>query len=198
MAVGAGDVVRADAKFFYGSITSVQNVFHLRNEGASVDEADAVDDMVQLLEALYALIGAILSTLLVLQEIRVINVTDGTDVGTGLFVDDTPGTVVNPAGAPQNCFGLVLDTARLASKGRKFFGPAHATNFGSTGIIGAGALLALADVGDYMIVAQAATNRTWRFGLQSTLAGVGFQPFLSYGISPTVVTQRRRRVGVGI
>lgn len=197
MTVQNTDVLRADARFLFNSATAVQNVFHLRNDGAAIAEADALDDIVELLEALYVLIGGILKTLQVLQDVRVINITQDTDVGLGTFVDTTPGTVTTEA-VPQNAFGLILDTPRLASKGRKFFGPVTDLNYNEGGIIGAGALAAMGNVGDYMIVQQVATNNAWRFGVQSTLAGVGFLPFVGYGISPTVVTQRRRRIGVGI
>lgn len=196
MAVSPGDVIRCDVRGSFNAVTAVQNTWFLRNDGASVDEADTIDDVIELLEGLYTLIGAILNVLWVINNVRVINVTDESDVGIGTFVDTTPGTLSATA-APQNSFGLILDTTRLASKGRKFFGPAAANNFTQGGIVGATALAALADVGDEVIVAQVATNSTWRYGVMSTLDGVGFLPFVGYGISPTIVTQRRRRIGVG-
>lgn len=198
MAVGAGDVVRVDVRGIFGGVTAIQNTFHLRNDGAATDEADVVDDMVEILEAAYALVSLLLKTLLVINDIRVINVTDNSDVGTGLFVDTTPGTDSGGQTVPQNAAGLILDTQRLASKGRKFIGPLATSQYSNTGLLVAAAVLDLADLGDYMVVARVATNSTWRFGIQSTLVGVGFLPFVSYGVSPTVVTQRRRRIGVGI
>jgi hypothetical protein len=197
MAVGAGDIVRADVRGIFNGVTAVQNSFHLRNDGTSVDEADAVDDIVELLEALYTLLSAFLNTLWVIQNIRVINESDNSDVGIGTFVDTTPGNDSQEA-VPQNAYGLILDTQRLASKGRKFFGPASGLGWTTGGLLNVDSVADLADMGDYMIVAQVATNSTWRFGILSTLDGVGFLPFIGYGISPTIVTQRRRRIGVGI
>lgn len=195
MAVGAGDVVRADVRGRWNAQSAVQNTFHLQNTGSNVDEADAVDDLVAVLEALYALIGGLLSTLYVIQDVRIINVSDDTDVGIGLFVDDTPGTGGGNS-VPQNAYGLSLDTARLNVRGRKFFGPVVENGFSQSGVLVGSAITALADVGDYMITPQAEVNSTWRFGVMASSDGA-FLPFLSYGISPTVVTQRRRRLGVG-
>lgn len=195
MAVGGGDVVRVDVRGLFDDVTTVQNTFHLQNTGTSIDEADAVDDLVEILEALYVLLAASLHTLLVIRDIRAINVTDDTDVGIGVFVDDTPGTGTGDV-VPQNAYGLSLDTARLNVRGRKFFGPVIPGRIDQNGVLGAAAILELADIGDDMIASQAATNTTWRFGVIAS-SDSAFLPFLNYGISPTVVTQRRRRVGVG-
>jgi len=195
MAVGAGDIVRVDVRGIWNATSAVQNTFHLQNAGSNIDEADAVDDLVAVLEALYALIGSILHTLLVIQDIRVINVSDDTDVGIGLFVDDTPGTAGGNS-VLQNAYGLSLDTARLNVRGRKFFGPVVQSQISQSGVIGSAAILGLADVGDYMTAPRAATNTTWRFGVIASSDST-FLPFLNYSISPTVVTQRRRRLGVG-
>jgi len=195
MAVGGGDVARVDVRGLYNNATTVQNTFHLQNTGTSVDEADAVDDLVEILEALYVLLATSLQVLLVIRDIRAINVTDDTDIGIGLFVDDTPGTGTGDV-VPQNAYGISFDTARLNVRGRKFFGPVIPGRIDPNGVIGSAAILELADVGDYMIASRSATNTTWRFGVIASSDGA-FLPFLNYGISPTVVTQRRRRVGVG-
>lgn len=198
MAVGTSDVARVDIKGLWNGVTAVQNVWYLRNDGTSVDEADAIDDFVEVLEAIYQLLNNVLNILWVIQQVRAINITDSSDIGTGFFVDVTPGTLTGAQVAPQTAAGLILDTQRLASKGRKFFGPLQPSNFGNSGLLTAGTVTALANVGDECIIPQVATNSTWRLGIMSTLVGVGFLPFVGYGVSPSAVTQRRRRVGVGI
>jgi len=197
MAVGSGDVCRASVQGLFGSVTRIDNVWHIRNDGGSVAEADALDDIVSVLEALYALIGAILQTAWVIQNIRVINVTDDTDVGDGQFVDNTPGTSGLATFPPQNAYGMAFSTARLRVRGRKFFGPALEGMAVDTGVLHATAISALADVGDFVTTLQVEANSNWRLGVIASSDGV-FLPFLSYSISPTIVTQRRRRVGVGI
>lgn len=196
MAVAAADVVRADVRMNFSSNQRIQNTFHLRNDGASQAEADVVDDMVEILEALYVILAAILNIVLVVQDIRIINVSAGTDVGTGLFVDTTPGTVTTVS-VPQNSVSLNLSTARLNVVGRKFFGPIGSAQFSQNGIIGAGTLTALGNAGDDMIALQVATNSNWRFGVIASFDSV-FLPFQSFSVTPTITTQRRRRIGVGI
>lgn len=195
MSVGAGDVVRADVRGTWNATSAVQNTFHLQNTATAVDEADAIDDLVSILEALYVLLSNYLNILYVIDDIRAINETQSTDVGVGLFVDPTPGTQSSSA-VLQNAWGLSLDTARLNVRGRKFFGPATPNGYAQSGVLVANAILAMADVGDYMIAPRPATNSTWRFGVIASSDGA-FLPFTNYGISPTVVTQRRRRLGVG-
>ena len=196
MAVASGDIVRVDVRATFDGTQRIQNTFHLRNDGASTAEADVITDMVETLEALYTLLSAVLHVLMVVNDIRIVNVTQSSDVGTGLFVDTTPGTITGNV-APQNAFSLNLTTARLNSLGRKFFGPITSTQFTQNGVINAAPLVALANVGSDMIALQVQTNSNWRYGIIASFDGV-FLPFDSFSVTPTVTTQRRRRIGVGI
>lgn len=197
MAVGSGHIVRATADFVYDNSSRVQNVFYLRNTGTSIAEADALDDLVSIIEALYQLLGGILMAVQVLQNLRVVNVTTDTDVGNGTFVDSTPG-VEGGVGEPQQvAYGLTLYTARLRVRGRKFFGIVPNNEILGSGILTTNALTALADVGDYMSAPQTGPNNTWEFGVEAGSDGA-WLAFSTYSISPTAVTQRRRRRGIGI
>lgn len=196
MAVVPSDVLRVTVEGIGASGQDLQNVFHLRNEGGTVSDAFAIDDMVEVLEALYTLLAAVLSTLLVIRDIRALNVTQSTDVGLGLFVDDTPGTNVTDVMPPQNSMGITLSTVRLGVRGRKFFGLVADDQANNEGVVSAAALLDMADVGDHMTALQVATNTSWAYGVNASFDGV-WLPFVGYVIPLTVVTQRRRRRGVG-
>lgn len=197
MSVTTNDVVRVTVHGNFNSLIAIQNVWYLRNDGGLLADEEALEDFVEILEALYTLLAAILSTLLVIERIRAINLTQDTDVGQDLFVDDTPGTDSGTSGAPQVCYGINFATERLGSFGRKFFGPALEANLGTTGVLDAEALGDLADVGDFATSVQVATHSTWSIGILSTVT-LGFLPFTSYSITPTGTTQRRRRLNVGI
>lgn len=197
MTVGSGDVVRVSVEGQYNNVIEVVNVFHLRKVGGGeIDEADVIDDMVEILETLYQLLQNILSVLWVVQRVRVTNQSDDTDVGSGLFVDSTPGAVSTAIGVPQVAAGLTLTTSRLRHRGRKFFGPIPEALADPSGILTAASILTLADVGDLMTTQQSAVNGVWEFGIIANDTGL-FLPFQSYSISTTAVTQRRRRLGVG-
>lgn len=196
MTVGFEDVVKVTVEGLGASGQDVQNVFHLQNTGSAITDADTIDDMVEVLESLYTLLAAVLSIVLIIRDIRVLNVTDAVDVGLGLFVDDTPGTNVLDVMPPQCSMGITLSTDRLKVRGRKFFGPTCDDQANNEGVVSAAALLDLADVGDHMTVEQVAVNSTWRYGVLASFDAV-WLPFTGYVIPTTVVTQRRRRRGVG-
>lgn len=196
MAVGTNKVARVTVEGLYQSAISIQNVYHLRNDGTSVDEADALEDFVEVLEALYDIIEDIISAVLVIQRIRAINLTDGTDIGIDAFVDSTPGAGAGNTAPPQVAYGLNLSTNRLGAFGRKFFGPVEEGAVANDGVLTAGTISDLGDAGDYLVTPQVATHSTWRAGIVSTVDEV-FLPFTSWSVSVTAVTQRRRRLGVG-
>jgi len=197
MAVVGGARVRATVTAVFDSASTMQNVFQLRNVGTDVSDAEAIDDVVEVLEALYQLLAAVLSTLYVVRDVRVVNDSSGSDVGLGLFTDTTPGTSVNATEVPQAACGVILTTTELGVTGRKYFGAIDSGNINSLGLIDATLLADLADVADYMTSVQVATNTTWEFGVNS-VAALTWLPFESYVIPLYAWTQRRRRVGVGI
>jgi hypothetical protein len=197
MAIGVGDIVRADVVALYNNVITVENTFQLRNVGSEVDELDGLDDIVDILEAIYQLMSSILSTLYVVQRIRVINLTDDSDVGIGTFTDSTPGIVSSGINPPQCCYGLNLTTVNLGNRGRKFFGPTSEGTVDNDGVINSTAITALGNVGSLMATTQVKTNSSWECGIKGTVDGI-WRKFTGWGISTSATTQRRRRIGVGI
>jgi hypothetical protein len=197
MAVGVGDILRADVVALYDSVITIENSYQFRNVGSEVDELDALEDIVAILEGIYQALAAILSTLYVVQRIRVINVTDDSDVGIGTFTDSTPGTNSSTFVPPQCCYGLNLTTVKLGNRGRKFFGPVAEGKVDNNGVLTSDAITALGDVGDILATTQVKTNSSWEAGIKGTVDGV-WRKFTGWGVTTSAVTQRRRRIGVGI
>jgi len=197
MTVGLSDIARVTVVGSNNGLAGVQNVYQLRNVGSDVSEADALDDIVDVLEALYALLTDVLSVLYVISEIRAINQTDNSDIGAGVFADTTPGVDAGNRHPPQMAYVMSFLTGNLSSRGRKYFGPAMTGDADTQGLLSAGTLLDLADVGDYMTAQQVATNTTWEFGVFSSVGNV-WRPFTGYSISLRLGVQRRRKIGVGI
>lgn len=196
MTVDVNDVVLAVVEGEGVDGQDVQNAYHIRNVNVAVTDAVAITDLISLLEALMTLLAAVISTLYVVRSIKVINVTQQSDVGTGLFVDDTPGTNTALAMPPQCAVGLTLTTQRLSVRGRKFYGIVGSNQATNDGVLGAPAILDLADVGDLMVVNQVEAGTTWQFGVIASL-DAAWLPFLSYAVTTSVITQKRRRRGVG-
>lgn len=197
MTVLSLDVIRATVEMEFESLGAIQNVFHLQNVSGDKSELNVIDDTVEVLEALYLLIATVIAVLQVVNGIRIINVTQLTDVGYGSFVDNTPFTGVSTAAALQSCVGLNLSTVRPVVGGRKYFGACGDGVNSGGGILNAGILTALGLAGEFMTENQVATYSTWRFGVIASLDGV-FVPFVGYSMPLMMTVQRRRRTGVGI
>lgn len=197
MTVESGDVLRCTQEMHYDTFGAIQNVYHLQNIGSTVTNVQALADVIEVLEALAAFIATAIAVLQVVDGVRVINATQHTDVGFGLFVDTTPFTGSGEVEATQLALGLNLYTERLGVIGRKYFGAVVTGGLLDGGLLNSGPLLSLADVGDEMTELQAATNSDWRFGVIASFDSE-FLEFESYSIPTMAIVQRRRRLGVGI
>lgn len=197
MTVQLGDVIVATARGTNNGLAAVQNTFQVRNTGSAAAEADVLDDVISFLEAVYTAIGAILTTLYTINDIRVINFTQNSDIGIGTFTDTTPGTDAGNRHPPQLAYVLTLKTANLSVRGRKFFGPAMTGDADTNGLLGGATLLALADAGDVMTAPFVGATTTLEPGVMGSNPAL-WRPFTTYAVSLRLGVQRRRKIGVGI
>lgn len=197
MTVDNGDVLRATLEMNYENQGAIQNVFHVQNRGVAISESLALSDVIELLETIAATLATIIAVLQVVDGVRVVNVTKGTDVGFGTFSDATPFTGSGQVLPKQVALGVNLHTGVLNVRGRKYFGAGVVGAADSGGAVSPTALVVLANAGLDMVGLKTATNSTWRFGVIETATGL-FQRFESVSVPTESVTQRRRRAGVGI
>lgn len=197
MTVAGGDVLRCTVEMHYETFGAIQNVYHLRNDGAQVSDTQAIADIIEALETLMVIITGICAVLQVVDGVRIINATTLSDVGFGTFVDDTPFTGTGLIFPTQVAAGLNLTTSRLNVVGRKYFGAVATGVLENGGIIASASLAVLALAGDEMTALFEAVNSDWRYGVIATLDSV-FLPFQSYSMPTMAIIQRRRRLGVGI
>lgn len=196
MALATGDIVRADVIADYNAGSDIVNTYHFRLTTGGMAESAAVDRIIEIMESIYAVIGAILPLLYTIRNIRIVNVTQGTDVGNGNIADTTPGAVTGDTQGLQCAFGVSLGTSRLRVRGRKFLGPVCESQVADEGLVTSGPLLDLVDYAAILTAPIVVTGSTWQAGVIAT-SDSAWLPFISATISPTVVTQRRRRLGVG-
>lgn len=196
MSVAQDEIARVVADFRHDDRADVQNIWHMKLTTASLSDADALDDILELLEALYALLTTAIHALTIFNRIRAINASQNSDIGIAVPADTTPFAGSGDAAPLQTAYGLTMQTAKINIRGRKFFGCPTEAHLSSGGIVQGPAITSLGNVGDYVTSSQAATNGTWQFGVKSSLDGL-FYPFVGYAISTTAITQRSRRIGVG-
>jgi hypothetical protein len=196
MAVASGDIMRVTVDANNGGST-VQQVYQMRlAAGGPLAEADVLDEIIAILETLHGLIAALLSTAYTIRSIKVVNTTQDLDVGVGVPTDTTPGTNVNNRYPPQVAFGVTFYTGVIGSRGRKFYGPVPNDVANTLGQIQAIAATPIADLITLMTADVSAVLGTYEFGIVTNTQG--WKQFTAGLMSATAVTQRRRRLGVGV
>jgi len=197
MAVNQNDVIRADAIMELPTGTQLMNVFQVQYTGvASLDEAVVFDDIAEILERVFSILAALLNLAHTFERIRMVNLTQNSDVGDGGWPTLTAGTSVGSRMPQQVAAAITYRTADLGVVGRKFFGPMTESEYDINGAFTAGTITALTGAAAQMIVDQLVGLRPYRFGVIRTFDGV-FLPFESASLSTYAGTQRRRRVNVG-
>lgn len=199
MTVALSDVLRCTQEMNQPGIGAIQNVYHLRNDGVGVSDAQALSDVIEVLEALALLIAGMINLLLIVDGVRALNVTPvpPTDVGFGTFVDSTPFTGAGQVMPTQVALGVNLHTERLSVSGRKYWGVPVVGDYINGGGVSAGALALLATAASSMLLPIVATNSTWRHGVVAT-SDKAFLSFNAFSLPTMAIIQRRRRATVGI
>lgn len=179
-------------------VDDVQNVYTIQfgSSGAEL-EADVLDDLVAIFEALYTILAPIISVLTAFQGIRAVNRSGGTDIGSADFPTLTAGGASGQSSPNQVAYGVTFGTAALNRVGRKFIGVPSEGLVDGQGVIIGTALSALGNYAAEMLSLQeGGGDRTYLFGITDS-EGANFRVFENATITPNVVTQRRRRAGVG-
>lgn len=197
MTVNTNDVLSLVAQGIVNGGHRADTTYKLQLQSGALDDADVLDDVAGIMLQVHNILEALLSVLLVINQIRVINLTQDVDLGSTVLSDTTPGEGAGLLAPHQIACGLVLTTARIGSVGKKFWPGFLSTAFENDGGLAATVEADLVDVGDYMTDLVVDANGSYRFGIVSTLDGV-FLPFTGYVVPSTPWVQRRRRPGVGI
>ena len=196
MAIPIGTILRCSVEGDWNNVSEIVNVYHIIKAAGSTDEADVLDDIIEILEALYVILGSALSTLYTINQVRVTRPLESLDVGTAFFVDDTPGTNGSETLPLQTALGATFFTQDLGVRGRKFWGPISEPVTGGGGQLTGTFPTVLADAIAFTIQHHSVTNGEYGIGVVRS-ADNAFLDFTSGVGSPTAVTQRRRRIGVG-
>lgn len=197
MTVQNNDVLRVDIGQTLPATNNMLNVYHMRLQaGGPVAEADVLTDLAVILQALANLIKVIQSTQLVYDIIKIINKTQSNEVGVLTTLLGQTGSLGADAEPAQIAYGITLSTTRLASVGRKFVPGTEESGNVNGGLLIAARIVSLGLIVTHLTAQQVNAGRTYEYGIDSVPA-LAFLPFQTGSITPTMVTQRRRRIGVG-
>lgn len=197
MPVLPGDITRVDVIGDMGGTNLIVNTYQFRYESGTVaTDSEFVTDMLELLRALYDAAKSLWTAVVVFRRIRAYNLTAGTLLGEADFSTPVTGTAGGEQGAFQSAGLISFKTTLSRVVMRKYLPIAEASIGTSSNLIPASVTL-LQAFGSALLPPMVATSgRTYRFGYLSGKAG-GFIAPTSRTVSGTVVTQRRRRPGVG-
>lgn len=195
--VDIDDIIEVTLDGRYGS-NVVQNVYQYSLiGGGGLTAGDALDDILEVFEAMAVLLKALLAIGYTFNRIRALNKTQQSDLGYASFAATPAGTSGGDAYALQAAYGVTLNTAKFKTRGRKFIGPFTESKVGAAGLISGTELAALMTYIDFLVDPFVAANGNWQCGVVAYTDG-SFNPVTGGIVTIYPVTQRRRRPGVGV
>ena len=145
MTVNQNDHLRVTTIQRFDGLDQFQNVFTMQYQSpAAISDADALTDIAELIDKIYAALKTIISLLLVFDNMRVRNLTQSLDVGIAVFPTTLAGTGVGDALPSNVSYSVTFKTATLKVSGRKSWGAPIENESASGGVLSAGAIIALA------------------------------------------------------
>lgn len=197
MAVEQNDVLEASARMEFNGVEDIVNVyqFQLTTTGPITD-SQGVDDILLILEAIYLVLVAQQSVLTLYRDIRVVNKTQSTILGTFLWPSLTAGTAAVAAQAPGVCGLVSLATAVPRVNLRKYYGDMVTATMENDGTFASFVTTALTNISAMLLTQRVQVNGTWRYGYLSPKS-LAWELPLSAIVTDIPAYQRRRKQGRG-
>lgn len=197
MSVLPNEVVRADVFMTFDGTDRMMNNFQfMKTSVGTATDSDVLDDILEVMETLYAIIDQVITILVAFDKIRVTNVTTGAVIGEIDFATILAGTQAGDSLAPGLCpvanFGTAVPKVVL----RKFFPPPSEASNDTDGRFGSGGLADYALLLAALLLPRVATNDTWQYGYLSPKAAAFVTP-TSASMQNVFGYQRRRKQGRG-
>jgi len=197
MATVQDDVVEVVARMEFDGVEDVVNVYQFRLDSvSSVDEADVVDDMLDIMEALYTILKAMLPVIQVFRDIRVRNVTQGLLYGVHAWPTLTVGTGTGGP-LPPGVGGLVsfpTNVSRVTM--RKYWGGTTQDYLDGSGLLIAAGVTILTNAAAELIALHVEANGDWVYGYTSPKT-LSFKEPVGALVTDIIAYQRRRKQGRG-
>lgn len=197
MAVLQNQVLEASARMEFDGVEDQVNVYQYQLiTPTPVDEADAVDDILTILEDFYTIWLAAQSILIAFRDIRIRNVSTDTILGTFGWPSLTAGTAADDALPPGNAGLINLNTDIARVSPRKYMGGLTVGSMESDSKLVAATVTKLAAMGAFLLADQIETYGTWVYGYLSPKTSA-FEVPVGANITDITAYQRRRKQGRG-
>ena len=197
MTVAPNEIIEVTIEGDVSGVSDVVNVYQFQHTSASsISDADFLTDLAALLRALYDALKGLQSAVLTWRRIRARSITNpGTLIGELEFGTPVVGTSSSSM-TPTNAALVSFPTNISRVVPRKYI-PLASEWFDADGDLLAGAISALTTFkGTLLDTLTGTSGHTYVMGYKSAKTGTWILP-ISGAVTPTVVTQRRRRKGVG-
>ena len=197
MAVTQNDILEAGARLETQDGDDVINVFQFRYEGVpQLSDTQGINDVIEFLEAIYAIVRVVIPILSVFRDITVRNTT--TSINHGVF---PWATLVNGAAAsndlpPAVSSMISFPTGISRVTLRKYFGNVSTNQIAQPGTWSVTHQAQMVSAAAIMVVPFVATNGTWAYGHNSPKIPGWIAPAVAL-VTSIPAYQRRRRQGRG-
>lgn len=197
MTIQIGDVLEASARMEFQGVDDQVNVYQfvLGTPGPISDE-DGVEDILDLIEAIYTLWKVAMSTLTLFRDIRIRNVTQDEVLGTFPWPTLTAGEAAADCIPPGNCGLINFHTPIPRVTPRKYMGSLVTTQMEADGSLGAAIVTRLSDIATLLLDVWVGTSGDWLYGYFSPKTSTFVFP-QSATVSDITAYQRRRKQGRG-
>jgi len=191
------DVIEAAARWEYNAVEDVVNVFQFqKTDAGDISDSNTIDDILDLVEAVYTLLLGIITTIQVARDIRISNVSQNYVLSTEPWPSITAGTGTGDP-LPPGVAGLVNFRTTVAKVNpRKYFGALTEANNAATGLITVAGTTALSNAGALLLTSMLGTYASWEYGYLSPKTS-NFEQVQSYSVTNVPAYQRRRKQGRG-
>jgi hypothetical protein len=198
MSVGDLTIIRADVIGDFREASTLVNSYQYQvNTATPIDEADLLDDVKDLFQALYTIIKGLTNVYTVWRRVRVSNVTTGEVYGEVDFSTPISGTAsgdTSPAGVCALIYGR---TSQPRVQLRKYLGVLAEVLTDNNGTLGSAARTILTNTAAFLVTDYTGTYASYSYGFLSPKTGTFLKPS-SIAFSEEPAYQRRRKQGRGI
>lgn len=197
MVVENGDMIRAD---LVGDVLDLDEVVQSYNfkllTGGPIEDGLAMDDLVELFEALWVILGGLHSVSVVFRRLRGQYTQKGRLLPERTFDPLLAGDITGNLAPPQTTAPLTFKTTTPKVMLRKMYGPMGINNLTSAALLVEGTLTSMGLAAAFLLATYAATNGAWQYGYDRGVPFGWVEPDTGQ-FTAVPGTRRSRRAGEG-
>jgi len=198
MAVDVGDVFEVTARAEFRGVEDVDNVFQYQyTSGSNSTNAIAIDNLLTIMETVYAIVRTFQHVLTLYRDLRVRNVTKGEVYGTFGWPSIVSGSVSGGDTPPGVAALINLSTGIPRVVLKKYWGGLDNQALDTDGTLTGAMITSLAAISAVLLTPQTVGSNTYVYGYLSPKTG-NFESPQGSVITDIPAYQRRRKQGRGV